>query len=358
MSTSRPRWIPFAIVAAVAVVSLPVADVIYRLAGARPSANLSGLFIEIGEGGYRQRSNISTSADWYSGPFTVLTDDLGLRRGRDAASATKPGDTVDLLVIGDSQGFGHCLDYEVSVVGALRGLAAPHGVKVANSSVGGHYLRNQLELARWLHEDQRVAVRRVAVMLTPYLIATPHAYNRVRVSQSGDLFESEPTFVSQLALWAKTHTTIFGRVRNAVNNVRGIKPDNSALLGFFATDSRHEQHAQGLREVVAEMVAWTDSIDAKLILVYTPLAVELDFAGVAQVAAGADVPVDKDAPFRLAEAVAEEYGLPLIDLRPALSQRLAAGKPLTCRGDPHYDAETSVESANLIWEAMWPGLLN
>lgn len=358
MSISRPRWRPLLIVLSVALISLPAADVVYRLAGAAPSANLSGLFWSFGDGGYRQRENISTSADWYSGPFTVLTDDLGLRCGVDPASRTGPGDTIDLLVIGDSQGFGHCVDYEGTVVGGLRALAAQQDLKVANGCIGGHYLRNQLELARWLHDKKGITARRVVVMLTPYLVATPHAYNRVRVSPEGDLFEHEPTVVSRLALWAKTNTTIFGRVRNMVNNIRGIKPDNSALLSFFATGEKYEQHAQGMHDVFGEISTWTDSIGAELIVVYTPLAVEMDFSGVDKVAAAGNISVDKDAPSRLADRVADEFDLPLIDLRPALAARLAAGKPLTCRGDPHYDRETSLVCASLIWKAVWPQLMN
>ena len=215
-------------------------------------------------------------------------------------------------------------------------------------------MSNQLEIARWLYEEKDIAIENVIVLLTPYLISTAGGYNRAKVSSDGKLYRREPTLTARLAVWAKTNTAIFGRVRNAVRNVMGFEQDNSMLLNFFDTGERDKQRASNLLEVLREIRDWTDSIDASLEIVYTPLALELDFAGVAMLAAQTSQSVDAGLPSRQTLDVAEKLGLPLLDLRPALSNILAAGKPLTCRGDPHYNEETSFACARMIWNSLEP----
>ncbi len=147
----------------------------------------------------------------------------------------RPGSTVDYLVLGDSQGYGQCLDYEASLSGRFAALAAEHGQHVANCSVGGHYLRNQLEIARWLHEEKNIEIKTVVILLSPYLITTSGGYNRVKVSSNGKLYRQEPTRKHVTKEWIRTHMVIYHRVRNMVGNVMGVEPDNSMLLGFFDT---------------------------------------------------------------------------------------------------------------------------
>lgn len=354
MSISRRQLKNMLIPVVVAIISIPVADTAYRLAGARPSDDLAGLFTSFGDGGFRYRENVVTSTEWFSGPFTVITDSLGLRCGSEPQTRTPQSSSVDYLVLGDSQGFGQCLDYEVTIVGRIAALAAQEGRHVANISVGGHYLKNQLEIARWLHEEKYIAMDNVIVLLTPYLISTAGQYNRAKVSSDGKLYGGEPTLVTRLAVWAKTHTAIFGRVRNAVRNVVGFEQDNSMLLNIFETGEREKQGASNLLEVLREIRDWTESIDASLIIVYTPLALELNFASVAMLAAQTSQNLDAGLPSRQTRDAAEILGLPLLNLRPALSDILEAGNPLTCRGDPHYNEDTSFVCARLIWDSLEP----
>ncbi|MEK7390974.1 MAG: exodeoxyribonuclease V subunit alpha, partial [Fibrobacterota bacterium] len=80
----------------------------------------------------------------------ICTDPLGLRCGMDGRPAIAAGYQIDTLVLGDSQAFGLGVDYEQSIVGVAAVLAAEEGRVVGNAAVGGHYLRNQVELARRL----------------------------------------------------------------------------------------------------------------------------------------------------------------------------------------------------------------
>jgi hypothetical protein len=340
----------------VTLISVPVADAIYRLAGARPSDDLAGLYTAFGDGGFRYQANIATSADWFSGSFTIITDDLGLRCGSDSSTRVQPGSTADYLIFGDSQGLGQCLEYEASIVGEFAGLASQHNKRVANCSVGGHYLRNQLEIGRWLHDEKRINTENVIVLLTPFLISTAGEYVRAKVGADGKPYKDNPTLISRLAVWAKTNTTVFGRVRNAARNVAGIEQDNSALLGFFDTGERYPNREENLCTMLREIENWADSIGASFAIVYTPLTVELDFAGVSNLAAQKNLSVGANAPLSQATRASETLGLTLYNLRPVLSILLAADRPLTCRGDPHYNHETSAACAKSIWNSLEPSL--
>jgi hypothetical protein len=336
----------------VAVASVPAADIAYRLAGARPSDNLVGLYTSFGENGFRLQENVVTSTEWFSGPFTVITDDLGLRCGSSPATRTRPGATVDFLVLGDSQGYGQCLSFPATIVGALTDLATGEGKRIANCSVGGHYLRNQLELAQWLHEEKELDIQNVLVLLTPYLVATSRGYNQAKVSSDGLLYRSKPSLPARIAVWAKTNTTIFGRVRNMVRNLVGVENDNSMLFSFFATGDPYQKRELALLETLREIREWADSIGASLRIVYTPLAAELDGGNIEALAKLKNLDIDVDVPIRQTRHVAEELSLPVLSLRPVLFERLSSGEELTCRGDPHYNEETSVACARSIWSFL------
>jgi len=337
--------------AVVAILSLPAAEMVFRLLGARPVEDLAGLYCSFGERGYRLRENVITSTEWYSGPFTVRTDDLGLRCGAAAETRTRTGDAVDFLVLGDSQGFGQCLDYEASLAGGWACLARSRGVHVANCSVGGQYLKNQLEIARWLHANRGVTFANVTILLTPYLIAAAAKYNHTNVGADGKLYDREPTSMARLSVWAKTHMAVFGRIRNAFRKVRGVDQDNR-FLHFFDTGASYQARLGELRNTLGEIEQWASANGAALQIIYTPLAVESNFADAAALAAEAGQVVDSGVPGRMANTVAQELGLPLLDLRTVLASRRAAGGSISCRGDPHYNQETSLACAQFIWKAL------
>ena len=66
----------------------------------------AGWYEQFGEG-YRHRPSVDTGADWSTGHFSVHTDDIGLRCDAARRMGSKPGDTIDVLFMGDSYGFGN-----------------------------------------------------------------------------------------------------------------------------------------------------------------------------------------------------------------------------------------------------------
>jgi len=355
MSISRVLS-PIAIVVGVGIASVPVADVAYRIAGARSSEDLEGLMTSFGSGGYRLRPDVYTSADWYSGYFTVRTDALGLRRGDLQSTATNPGEHTDFVLIGDSQGFGHMVNFESSIVGELTRLASESDEfrwHFANLSVGGHHLRNQLELLKWLRADARVEYDHVVVLLTPYMISSAGRYNSAVVSSDGKLWAANPSSIQKIKLWAKTHTPLYSVLRNALHNVLGQEQAGVRdLIGFYETGGPYERRVADLRVALEELQTEARSAGADVRLVYTPLTLETDFTAVQRFARQAGLNVDVDAPVRQVTLVAEDLGLPIIHLRPALRMRAENGEPLSVRGDPHYNPMTNAACAQVIWSEL------
>lgn len=353
MSISRTQITSMFIPVLTALISIPVADGVYRMAGARPSENLAGLFTSFGDGGYRLRSNVATSTDWYSGTFTVFTDDLGLRCGSEDDTRTQANSTIDYLFLGDSQGFGQALSYSATVVGGFAALADRQGQEVANCSVGGHYLRNQLEIAKWLHDENSIEIQHVVLLLSPYLIATAQSYNRAQVTADGTLTSGgKRSLANRIVNWARNNTVIFIRIRNMVRNVMGVKQDNNVLIDFFRPGERNDKITLEFRETLREMLDWAQSIDATLEVVYTPFTGEVDFTIVEAIAEQQNIIVDSNVPYFQAAEVTKSLAIPLFDLRPVLAEVKAAGMPLTCRGDPHYSEETSRACAKFIWDSL------
>jgi len=356
--SSRSLAAAIATVSLVAAGSVPAAEGAFRLAGARPSDDLESLYAPFGQGGYRARANVRTSADWYSGYFTVWTDDLGLRRGRQPGTATKPGDEVDFLFLGSSQGFGQGVSYEETIVGQFRSAAIAHGhpaVKVANASVGGHYLENQLEIAHWLVNEQGVSCRTLVVLIDAYVLESIGAYNRVTVSEDGKLWGSDPSWLSRVVFWAKTHTAIYGVFRNAYWNVVGMDDDLGPVAFYRTGDAYEDRMSAALRKEMNPLLDLAHDSNADLYLAYVPSTVEFDFSNVSATAAQRGLAVDAEAPFRRLERVAGQSGVPLIDLRPPLAARAKAGQPLSLKGDPHYNADTSRAVGAYLWTQIpWP----
>src|SRR5438270_7972867 len=121
MSTSKPFPFKTALLLclAVAVGSIPVAELGFRLMGDRPGADLSGLYIPFGDGSYKLGPSVDTDAFWSAGRFSVHTDELGLRCDGARQCATRPHEKLNTLFVGDSQGFGHGVDYEDTIPGAF-----------------------------------------------------------------------------------------------------------------------------------------------------------------------------------------------------------------------------------------------
>lgn len=363
MSISRGWPVKIAVPLVLWILSVPLADGAFRLAGDRPSRDLQGLFTAVGDSGYKLGSNLHTWAEFYTGRMDVYTDDLGMRCGSDRASRTASGDTIDVLYLGDSQGFGNLLNYEETIVGQLSKRGAGRGLRMGNASVGGSYLSNQLEIAGWLHDQRKTTIRRIVVLLTPVMVRAAGAYNRVTVGADGRLYEGQPSRLSKLVLWAKTNTVVYARVRGAFRQIVGLRGALGRLLGVRGADPvavrlyengpRLTERRDALIRILAETRDWARSIGATLDLVYTPLVVELDFDPVQNMAREIGASVDVDAPLRLSKLAAENLGIGFLDLRPALVSVRNAGQPLSMEADSHYTPATSAAVANLIWDSLF-----
>jgi hypothetical protein len=187
-------------------------------------------------------------------------------------------------------------------------------------------------------------------LLTPYLISTAGGYNTATVSEDGKLWGQNPTALGKAVLWAKTHTALYGVIRNAFWNLRGGEAEHE-FLNFYRVD-RSEERRERLVTTVGEINTWTRKNGGNLILVYVPLALEVDFSQAVGAARGAGVDIDRAAPWEALASVAESLNVPLIDLRPVLESRAAEGEALSLRGDPHYNRWTSETCAAAIWEAL------
>ena len=66
------------------ILSIPCAEIIFRLLGERTTTDLVGLYQSFGRnGGYKLSPNVRADADTLVGRFSVLTNDLGLRCGKE-----------------------------------------------------------------------------------------------------------------------------------------------------------------------------------------------------------------------------------------------------------------------------------
>ena len=173
MSTFRRMFILLGIPVLTWVGSVGVAESVSRALGKHPADDFEGIYQPFADGSFKLRPDCASFANWFSGPFHVYTDELGLRCGPDVQPGVSSDRRIDVLILGDSQGFGQGVSYEHSVAGALKVAGASEGLTVANASVGGHFLLNQFELARWIHEEQGVKFHSILVLLTPRMIAAP-----------------------------------------------------------------------------------------------------------------------------------------------------------------------------------------
>lgn len=357
MSSSRRwpagfRWRFAAIPITVWLISVPAAELGFRLSGDRPTTELEGLYEGFGSLSYKHRAHVVADADWIEGRFSVATDGYGLRCGRGQANSVLPARDFDLLLLGDSQGYGQGLDFEQTISGVLSRLAARRAMSVGNASVGGHYLENQFELLRWLYE-RGVRPRSVLILMTPYLLASSGRLNQAQVDSRGRLTNGVSSRREQFTLWLKTHTVVYARLRNSVRELipLGGRPEAPLLIRFYSLDSE-ASYRERLFEFLTGLSRWTAERGVGLAIAYTPLAAEIDFGVIARAARERSIQTDPNMPYRTVEWVAGELGIRLFDLRPVLARARSAGQKLTLLKDPHYNAAVSEACAEAIWSSI------
>lgn len=352
MSTSRIVLAATAILLACVVISVPVAELAFRLAGVIPADQTAAVFRPFGSGSYRVRARAMSREDWASGPFWIYSDDLGLRCTADGTPSLRAGDHIDTLVLGDSQAFGLGLDYERTVVGVMAGLAAQEGRIVANAAVGGHFLRNQLEVARMLHDEQHLTFDRVAILLSSDRVATPEGYSTARVSEDGRLFGADPDAAARARLWIRTNLAIWGVVRGAYHNkiARHERSEEAPLEQYRRSNAPRFEEAW--RRELRAGAEWAKSAGTRLIVVQLSDAYDFEVDAAARAHGAAWSDIDSDTPAAVWRKVCGELGIPLIEVRPALEPLKAQGKLLHLGSDFHYNADTSAVAGRFIWQAL------
>lgn len=338
-------------------ISLLGAEACFRLLGDRPSADMAGLYIPFGAGSYKLKPEVSTGANWASGFFSVFTDDLGLRCDSARELATRPGSSVDVLFLGDSQGFGNGVNIEDTIAGAAAMAAFPAGWRFANASVGGHSMRNQLELARWLQDEQKIKVANYVVLLSPTMLAYSDTYTRATVGHDGKLYDKPKNPAELLSIYLKTHSVCYSRVRDAFRNSGiGNSPSASAqfILGLYGHGRDEQTMHETLKKSLEEFAGFAAAHCARVRLVYVPLTVEAEFDAVRKAAAKQGISLDRDLPLRVCQTVAAELDLPLENLRPDLERLQAEGQQLHLKGDYHYDGHVSKTCGLDLWHRYQP----
>jgi len=345
MSISKTKLILIPL--AVWVASFGAAEVVFRLLGHSPTNELAGLYEQFGET-YKHRPNVRTDANWVGGRFSVITDSEGLRCGEKDASrpSTSPG---DLLIIGDSQTYGQGLSYEDTLVGQLAAAAGP-GFTMRNLAVGGHYLEDQFKLAHWLY-DRGMRPKAAIIFLTPYLAASASRENHARVGTDGRLYSSNESWYIGITRWLKMNTVSYGLVRNSLKNFIVAADETPLAVSFFSVSKEQDEQAR-LTKSLAGFQKWANERNIPVFVVYTPLAIEVDFGSVSKAAELAHVQVDQDMPFRATRNASAALNLDFYDLRPALKSRFEQHLPLSLYKDPHYNADTSRSSADDVWHAI------
>jgi hypothetical protein len=321
------------------LVSIPVAELVFRLLGDAPSPDMRGLFVPFAEGNYKLGASVDAHAFYASGRKTVHTDGLGLRCDSARRFAANPGDTIDVFLLGDSQGFGNGVNFEETIGGTLAEIEAQKGYRVSNASVGGHSLPSQYELTRWLVDQRGLRAARFVLLITPAMIFTGNRQDHVTVGEDGRLYGDSVSMGARLKLWAKTHLVIYSRVRDAVRNSGiGVDPTkkSASVFEFYQVGKQTDAIRSDLLVGLKKLQTFAADHGADMYLVYVPLTVEAEFDPVQQAAAKSGMDLDPDIPLRIISSVAEQLHVPLYNLKPVLKKIRAEGHQLNVTGDFHY----------------------
>ena len=336
-------------------VSAPVAELAFRMAGDVPSHDLSGLYEPFGGSSYKLRPSVDTDAYWATGRVAVHTDALGLRADLKRRFGARPGDAVDIILAGDSQGFGNGVNFENSLAGVIAERAAREGYRVVNAAVGGHSLTTQLALVRWLHEARGLRAAHLVVLLTPAMIRGCDSPNVAVVGADGRLYGDEVSVSARTRLWMKTHVVLYSRLRDAIRNL-GIGTDparhSSDVFQFYEPGEKEQELQNRLYSCMSQLSEFSRRQGLATHLIYVPLTIEADFEPIRRAAAHDGAHLDIEVPYRVSRLVAGHFGLPLSSLRPTLEAQHARGIMLNVKADFHYSAALSAACGASAWAAL------
>ena len=355
ISNTRSLIVGSIAICTVWLISVFIAEEIFRLLGDKPSGDLKGLFIEFGDRSYRLAPNVLTGANWASGEFEVATDDLGLRCDTAGRYSIGPQTVVDFLFMGDSQGFGNGVNFEDTIPGVAAELAAKQNLRTANTSVGGHGAMNQVEVVNELQNKYGLNAKSYVVLLTPGMTMYGSGYNRASVGSDGKLYGKETTRFEQGWIFLKQNAVSYSRLRTAIRNVGiGAEPSAEApfILQVYAKDFKEREARANLTSFLEAVRRLGKGTQAPVSVAYVPLTVEVDFAGVEAAAQARGMTADRNLPLNLARDVSRELGLPFINLRPVLEAEAAKENALHLKGDYHYNSKLSKACGIELWRHL------
>ncbi len=342
--------------------SVFAAEGAFRLLGTRVAATMEGFYEPFGDGSFKHKPGASAFMNWSSGPFHVQIDALGMRTDHtDPVAASHADRNPDILVLGNSCAFGQGLDDAEAPIGAFAGYATKLGLRVANTAVIGHFPKNQEELLTWLVRDQGVRPRLVLVTPTPHYLGYVDHYFKSHVHNSA-LFAGPPGKKELIKKWLLAHSAVYVTLRDAFKQGDDKEANDVTFMLFDPAHAatREAQFAESLRRLQALLQPIGNEVvggGVKLAVAYFPLAVEQEIPELARAMKYAGQ-VDSHVPRDIARNAARSVGVPFIDLAPAIDECLAAGEPLTLRGDPHYGPELSARLARRLWEGLdWRALI-
>lgn len=356
MSTSRKALILASSVVSAAILSCLTADGVFRLVGVRTAQTTDGIYAPMPDSGYGHRAQTCVYMNWFPHGFSVCTDALGLRVPVGGLGASEHGAKLDILVLGDSQGFGNGVEQEQSIPGRLQQLASARGWTVGNVAVGGHGLQNQMQALQLLRDRHEIRCRVVVLLLTPAMMSNPSGFTRATVYQ-GNLYDRPPTRPMLARHWLSTHSAAYIVVRNAAARLtRDSGRATKAILQMYETGSTVSAREQALLSEAQALVQLAASMGARVVTAYLPLEIEGRITQFASTSALAQV-----SPMVLrgmARRVASAIGAPFVDTSPALDRVRASGAAVALEGDPHYSELTNDQCARMIWESVgWERLM-
>lgn len=344
------------------VISLFIAECVFRMLGDRATEDKQGYFMQFGNGSFKLLPHMDVGAKYASGPFYVHTDDLGLRCDAARKNAVEKGDSIDILFIGDSQGFGNGVNYEETIAGGVGEFARAKNMRVANASVGGHDLANQLELVRWLHEEQKLRVSRYIILLSPKMAMTScGSFSRAIVGEDGRLYDGSKTKVEMAFIWVKTQAVGYARLRDAIRNIGiGVNPSSDVpfVVRIFDGSSDEEGLIGKLVQCLTEFRDLAARDGGTLSVVYVPLTVEADFAPVRKAGEARGLWLDRDLPMRVCMAAAGKLDVPLYNMRTVLEKAHSQGEGLHLKGDFHFDSRLSIACSKYLWQEIETSIQN
>lgn len=331
---ARWAWIPLVVWLA----SIAVAELAFRRLGTRVAATMDGFYEPFGDGAYRHASCASAFMNWFSGPFWVHTDELGLRTGapcHDHPPTAHESLVPDVLVLGDSEAFGSGLDFEKTTIGRLASALAPRGLRVGNAAVIGHFPPNQRDLLADLMQRRAVRPRAILYCITPHAVGYADHLAKAHVHK-GTLFLNPPGRLQLIRKWLNAHSAAYVTLRDAFKHEDHGEQAHRETFDLYCRHAS-DRHRQEIQDALASIRSQAQSIGATLIVAYFPLAYELDLASLAQQFGRSTV--DPSVPGDALRDAAAALAVPFIDLRLALREAIDEGEPLELRGDPHYSSE-------------------